>query len=658
MSEPISLTVEGDALIVIGAADVFEDRSVRLFFTSIMGASRIEQGWRCPRRKMTLPSLVLRVNNFLESKGLQVHSEGIADDAVQRDIERRRSFQRAKDAAVELRSGNAVLDITDVERLLAVSGWNFENRSLYPHQQAGVVHGLTAVNAGNFSVPGAGKTITSLAIATAHFGNDDIDCLIVVGPLSCFAPWEKENRSALGTTLKTQRVRGPSSTRRLIYQAARTRSLLLLSYSTAATDKTLLIDLCQRMRVMLIVDESHRIKRFRGGLWAPALMEIARHARVKLVLSGTPMPQSGKDLYSQLRVLWPAGELTGPSDDFANRADTDFDSILREIVPFVGRTPKAALGLDPYTIQEHNAELTGIQAEIYLLIEDQFRRLVQDFDSWRDKIEALKRGKPIRLLQAATNPNLLNGSDSSYKLPQYSIANPTLMQRLADYSHRETPAKHLVALEIIRDIASRTETGQKAVCWSNFVRNLDQFAAFIRSELGIPVFQIDGRVPTGDQSSQELLPVTSDVDDTREAIIDRFLTTTGPAILVTNPASTSESISLHSSCHNAIYLDRTYDCALFLQSIDRIHRLGLRKGQAVAVHIIEARLSGGGSTIDTLVAASLRSKEAVMRQLLEGADLLPLNETEDPLTDAQGDDKDIEDLLKYLLGEQADGTSV
>jgi SNF2 family DNA or RNA helicase len=412
------------------------------------------------------------------------------------------------------------------------------------------------------------------------------------------------------------------------------------------------------MRVMLIVDESHRIKRFRGGLWAPALMEIARHARVKVTLSGTPMPQSGRDLYSQLRVLWPAGELTGPSDDFANRVDANFQSILDEVLPFVGRTPKSALDLDPYVIHNHYAELSGIQEEIYTLIEEQFRRMLQDFDSWRDKIEALKRGRPIRLLQAAANPDLLNGSDSSFRLPQYNIANPTLMQRLADYSHRETPAKHCVALEIIREIANRPETGQKAVCWSNFVRNLDQFAEFVRSKLGIPVYQIDGRVPTGDQSSQELLPITSDIDDTREVIIERFLTTQGPAILVTNPASTSESISLHSSCHNAIYLDRTYDCALFLQSIDRIHRLGLRKGQAVAVHIIEAKRSGGGPTIDTLVAASLRSKEGVMLQLLEGADIVPLNETDDPLTDAQGDKSDIEALLKYLLGEQPDGTSV
>src|SRR5262249_13971652 len=155
--------------------------------------------------------------------------------------------------------------------------------------------------------------------------------------------------------------------------------------------------------------------------------------------------------------------------------------------------------------------------------------------------------------------------------------------------HLEEPAKFARALEIIRDIVARGETtGGKIVCWSNFVHNLDQFAGVAQSRLELPVFQIDGRVPVGDQPSEESANTNPYDIDTREIIIDRFLNTNGPALLVTNPASTSESVSLHQSCHNAIYLDRTYDCALFLQSIDRIHRLGLRAGQSVEVHIILA----------------------------------------------------------------------
>ena len=44
------------------------------------------------------------------------------------------------------------------------------------------------------------------------------------------------------------------------------RQMFLVSYATAAADKQELIEICRAMKIMLVVDESHRVKRFRGGL--------------------------------------------------------------------------------------------------------------------------------------------------------------------------------------------------------------------------------------------------------------------------------------------------------------------------------------------------------------------------------------------------------
>ena len=211
-------------------------------------------------------------------------------------------------------------------------------------------------------------------------------------------------------------------------------------------------------------------------------------------------------------------------------------------------------------------------------------------------------------------------------------------------------SKSTAGLRLIQQIAAG---GGKVVCWSNFVRNLDQFTRLVTSELGIRCFQIDGRVPAGDETENDSLDaprVNPEDADTRERIIEQFLALNGPAVLVTNPASCSESISLHRSCHNAIYLDRTYDCSLFLQSIDRIHRLGLSPDVRVEVHLLIASIDGR-PTIDTLVHQALLRKEDTMRQLLEGAELLPFNLQVDPLEAAQGDEEDLGDLLRYLLGE-------
>lgn len=221
------------------------------------------------------------------------------------------------------------------------------------------------------------------------------------------------------------------------------------------------------------------------------------------------------------------------------------------------------------------------------------------------------------------------------------------------YATHETPVKSLAALQLIEHLAA---DGGKVVCWSNFVANLDQFSGAVRSRLGVPCFQIDGRVPAGDESTddQAVTPQRANPQDvdTRDRIIERFLATDGPAVLVTNPASCSESISLHRGCHNAIYLDRTYDCAQFLQSIDRVHRLGLPPDVTVRIHIVQATHDGGPS-IDHLVDASLLAKESVMRELLEGAELQPLAQSEDAALDADGSEQDLGALLRYLLGEQS-----
>ncbi len=46
-------------------------------------------------------------------------------------------------------------------------------------------------------------------------------------------------------------------------------------------------------------------------------------------------------------------------------------------------------------------------------------------------------------------------------------------------------------------------------------------------------------------------------------------------VLITNPHTLAESISLHKICHYAIYLEYSFNLTHMLQSRDRIHRLGI-----------------------------------------------------------------------------------
>ena len=640
------IEVENYDVVVTGASEL-HSRHGRRFFQAVLGGRPFDDGWRIPRRGARIQDFVVRINSFLEGEGFQISRGVLAAKSVKLALERRRSLERAGSEARSWKAGHSTIDDQRIAAQLEDLGWKPERR-LHPHQLRNVCHALAAVNQANFSVPGAGKTVTAVATGLLHFNVGTIDALLVVGPLACFEPWESEAAAAVGPLFRPIRVRGSARLRRESYADAARGDLLLMSYAMAASDRLALMEMCERLSVMLIVDESHRIKRFSGGVWAPALTEIAELARVRMILTGTPMPKSPRDLFSQINVLWPNGLLTGSRSEFAGRVNRSPAVVRSMIEPFTTRTAKSELGLPPYRIQRHRVPMTGTQADIYQLIRNRLRNQLDDADTWEDKLNALRRGRPIRLLQAASNPDLLNHPDDAFRLSRVPPTNPTLMERLMRFAATDRPAKSDAALRIAIGLM---EERKKVVCWSNFIRNLDSFSDLLRRELGIPVFQVDGRVPASDDPLQDRRDGEVLEDDTRERRIEQFLSVDGPAALVTNPATSSESISLHRACHDAIYLDRTYDAALFFQSIDRIHRLGLPEDADVTIHILQATV-GDDDTIDHLVDASLLNKQEAMEELLGGAEIHPLYQD---AADAEGSRADLEQLIRYLVGEEVDG---
>ena len=325
------IEIENNEIVVVGGPDL-HSRHGRRFFQSVLGGRHFDDDWRVPRRGRRMQDLIVRINNFLEAEGFDIYHGELAAKGIELALERRRSLERAGAEAISWKAGHSTIDNERVAAQLEGFGWRSERR-LHPHQLRNVCHALAAVNQANFSVPGAGKTVTALATGVLHLNAGTIDTLLVVGPLACFEPWETETAAAIGTLFRPKRVRGSTRLRRKTYTDAARGDLLLLSYAMAASDRLAIMALCERLNVMLVVDESHRIKRFRGGVWAPALTEIAELARVRMILTGTPMPNDPKDLYSQVNVLWPSGLLTGSRNEFASRADRNFTSVRSLIDP-------------------------------------------------------------------------------------------------------------------------------------------------------------------------------------------------------------------------------------------------------------------------------------------------------------------------------------
>jgi SNF2 family DNA or RNA helicase len=151
---------------------------------------------------------------------------------------------------------------------------------------------------------------------------------------------------------------------------------------------------------------------------------------------------------------------------------------------------------------------------------------------------------------------------------------------------------------------------------------------------------IYGDVPKDDEEK---------VEDNRERRINEFKSDKRPRVLIANPSSCAESISLHKVCRHAIYLDRTFNAAHFMQSLDRIHRIGLSPSENVSYTILISR-----GTIDEVVDRKLRQKHSRMLSILnDDIGILNLNSSIKEFTADEEIKSDFSDVRKHLLSLKA-----
>ena len=93
-------------------------------------------------------------------------------------------------------------------------------------------------------------------------------------------------------------------------------------------------------------------------------------------------------------------------------------------------------------------------------------------------------------------------------------------------------------------------------------------------------------------------------------------------VLITNPHTLAESVSLHSVCHFAIYFEYNFNLTHMVQSRDRIHRLGLPENQKTEyVYMILDSKNSEFNSIDYKTYKRLKEKEKIMIDAVENVDI-------------------------------------
>lgn len=553
---------------------------------------------------------------FQTSYGFRFIPDGEAKERIREFSD---GFRRARASQDELVIN---VDREEIKQRLVEAG--FTRRTLKEFQLRDLERLISLSNGANFSVPGAGKTTVTLALHILTKKHDTH--LLVVAPKSAFPAWrgivdECMEAGAANCGDEPFQVLDSRSDIEKVLRSGGTR--FIISYDLAVRQQDVLTGYLSRNPVHLVLDESHRMKAGLASQRGAFLLSTATLPVRRDILSGTPMPQAASDLASQLAFLWP-----GHGYDLNIQRGQAPRDVLGNLYV---RTTKTELGLPPAERHFYDVDMSPGQLALYSAVRSEaLRQFTKTVSAGRIDQEFLKARKSVmRLLQLSVNPSLALAGMSR----DGSLSSGIVDQVLDEGSSTKIRA-------VVDHARALAETGQKCVIWTIFTDTIREIVTAV-ADLN-PVF-IHGGVASGEPNDPT----------TREGKLERFHKDPNCFVLVANPAAAGEGISLHTVCHNAIYADRSYVSTHYLQSIDRIHRLGLLPDDETHIHIYRTRAPSQIGSIDLSVSRRLAQKIRGLEQTLGDPDLHLLafdEENADDPIDYNVEMQDLVDLIAELEG--------
>lgn len=247
--------------------------------------------------------------------------------------------------------------------------------------------------------------------------------------------------------------------------------------------------------------------------------------------------------------------------------------------------------------------------------------------------------KLIRLIQASTNPSLVNEVINYNELMSYDdegdvkgISREEFYELLGETDAEENETSRLSiqnyeidqtvnapkfdkGIELVEKLVSENK---KVLIWGIFVNTLNKIESALINR-GIKVNLVYGRTDKNERANL--------INEFRYGDVQ---------VLVSNPQTLGESISLHETVHDAVYFEYDFNLTFMLQSRDRIHRLGLKEDQYTRYYYLQTASEESWSLrpgfIDEKIYSRLKDKEELMYKAIDGT--LPVEYSGDEIREA------------------------
>ena len=471
-------------------------------------------------------------------------------------------------------------------------------------------------NGANFSVPGSGKTVVTLA---THVLTSGLNGLLIVAPKGTFMAWDEQIEEIFDKSHPIRKkgiVRLVGNQKNIKKLLASGHKYFLINYERLPLVITLISDFLRSNKIHMVLDESHKIKSQNANR-ANAARILSIYPVRKDILTGTPMPNT--------------------LDDVKNQWDFLYQNLAFDIERnFFTRTTKQQLKLPKLTRKFISVKMSDAQLLLYSRVMNPFIKLLKEKKlDIKSNFPKIKKSI-MQLIQISSNPILVLRRMGENN--QYYMGNEVDRKIVRQIENEIDSEKIKRACLEARNLAKK---GEKTVIWSFFKGNIERIGKELLNDLNAEY--IHGGIKTGDDEAL----------GTREQKIKKFKDLNSDCmVLVANYAACAEGISLHKSCHNAIYIDRTFQAELYLQSEDRIHRLG--DNHTKKVLILETAVPRGYRSIDLAIRMNLERKIRRMANFLNDPHLRQMAndeyDTEEPI-DFRIDD--VQDILNDFVNAKA-----
>jgi SNF2 family DNA or RNA helicase len=336
-------------------------------------------------------------------------------------------------------------------------------------------------------------------------------------------------------------------------------------------------------KLMLVMDEAHVVKNYRGKIHAAAA-DLAKNCERVYGLTATPVKNRLMEFFALFRIVVPGlfPKVTWFQNEFCVTklqrigggrsvpivvGYKNLDRFVQIIEPFYlsRRKYDVAAELPRLVTRELQCELTDLQEELYDMAEAGL--LAKDADP--DESPAAVLGAMTFVQEAVDAPSLLNNDDG-------------------EPWEGESP-KIKTLLEMLEDELD----GVKTIVFSRFERMISLTEQALKDK-GIRCVRITGKENKA-----------ADREKTKQIFQDPK---SGVDIILITEAG-SESINLQAAEH-FVLLDSPWSWGTYLQLIGRMIRIGSKHPMTVATHLVGVR-QDGRKTIDHYVIKKLRSKKAL-----------------------------------------------